>query len=176
MPPVLGIFVLAELQGAVGARVREIQQRYDPKLARLNRPHLTLIGSSGAGPIPATTPVATLRAALEPVAAATAPMTLHFGAPIRFMQTEIVVLPLDPHGPLRSLHERIRTSGLSFAKPRFTFSPHVTLSFYPTLTKDAARDLLAIRITDPVLIDSIQVYQTYDPQPSKRLLELRLSG
>ena len=30
------------------------------------------------------------------------------------MQTDIIVLPIDPHGPLRILHDRIITSGLPF--------------------------------------------------------------
>ena len=49
------------------------------------------------------------------------------------MQTQIVVLPLDPHGPLRTLHERIKMSGLRAARPRFYFTPHVTLNLYREL-------------------------------------------
>ncbi len=94
---------------------------------------------------------------------------------MRFMQSEIVVLPLDPHGPLRILHDRIATSGLPFLRARFTFSPHCTLSLYPTLTRDTERELLAVRIRDNAQIDRITVYQTLDPQPSKKLLELPLS-
>jgi hypothetical protein len=51
-----GIYVVADLRGDVGERVREIQRRYDPKLAAVAPPHVTLTGSSGLGPIdPATT-------------------------------------------------------------------------------------------------------------------------
>jgi hypothetical protein len=92
------------------------------------------------------------------------------------MQSQIVVLPLDPHGPLRILHDRIATSGLSFQSARFTFSPHCTLSLYPTLTRESERELLAIRINVPAVIDRLIVYHTMDPQPSKKLLELPLLG
>ena len=171
-----GIFVLAELGGVAGERIAEIQRRYDPKLAASSTPHVTLIGSSGAGPIAPATSVAELAAHLEPIAAATAPMSLPLEPAMRFMQTEIVVLPLSPYGPLRALHERILTSGLRFARPRFAFSPHATLSFYPTLSAATRRELLAIRVREPALVDRLSCYFTNDPQPRVKLLELPLGG
>lgn len=176
MAPSYGIFILCELVGEARARVREIQQQFDPKLARLTPPHLTLVGSSGLGPVPGDTPVERLREALEPIARTTAPMSLAFDRPHRFMQTEIVSLPLDPHGPLRALHERIAKCGLRFMPARFLFTPHVTLSFYPTLTLRRERELLSIRVEEPCIVERMQVYLTRDPQPSVKLLELELSG
>ncbi|WP_396215017.1 2'-5' RNA ligase family protein [Gemmatimonas sp.] len=171
-----GIFVLAELPGEAGATVRDIQQRYDPKLARLTPPHVTLVGSSGVGAIPTDTPVDRIRAALEPIAASTAPMSLPLGKPHRFMQTDIISLPLDPNGPLRLLHERLARSGLPFKRSRFLFSPHCTLTFYPMLTPQTERELLAVRVSAPAIIDTLQVYLTRDPQPSKLLFTLPLTG
>jgi 2'-5' RNA ligase len=171
-----GIFIIAELGGEAGSQIREINERYDPRLARYKAPHVTITGSSGRGPIPASVTADQIREKLEPVAAMTPPMSLPFGSPMRFMQSDIVVLPLDPHGALRVFHDRIATSGLPFQPARFTFSPHCTLSLYPTLTRDTERELLAIRITHPAIIDRVIVYQSFDPQPPKRLLELKLSG
>jgi 2'-5' RNA ligase len=176
MPSSFGIFVLAELPGEAGKMIRAIQERFDPKLARLTPPHLTLVGSSGVGSIPTDTPVDRIRDALSPIAATTAPMSLPFGPPHRFMQTEIVSLPLDPHGPLRTLHERIARSGLPFRPARFMFTPHCTLSFYPTLTPERERELLSLRVTAPCIVDRLQVYLTRDPQPSRKLFELELTG
>lgn len=171
-----GIFILAELPGDAGEQVRALQQRFDPKLARLTPPHITLAGSSGVGTIPTDTPVARIRDALEPIARSTAPMSLQFRPPHRFMQTEIISLPLDPHGPLRALHERIARCGLPFQRARFQFSPHCTLSFYPTLTPQNERDLLAVRVDAPARIERLQIYLTRDPQPSRKLLELELTA
>jgi hypothetical protein len=169
-----GIFIIAELGGEAGQQVREINERYDPKLARYKAPHVTITGSSGVGPIAATVTLSDLWDKLAPITSSTAPITLRFAVPIRFLQTEIIVLPLDPHGPLRALHDGIATCGLPFQSARFTFSPHCTLSLYPTLTRESERELLAVRIREPVVIDRITVYQTLDPQPSKKLLELPL--
>src|SRR5688572_5257843 len=116
MPPLTGIYVVADLHGSVGARIHEIQLEHDPKLARLLTPHITIVGSSGMGPVRPDVPVPELRARLEPVAASIAPMTLYFEPPMRFMQTTVVVLPLSPNGPLRALHEAIKASGLPYAR------------------------------------------------------------
>ena len=171
-----GIFILAELPGEPGERVRAINERHDPKLARYKPPHITLTGSSGAGPIPPSVDVEEMRSRLEPITKATAPITLRFQPPQRFMQTDIIVLPIEPHGPIRVLHDRIVRSGLPFTKARYTFSPHCTLSLYPSLKPEAIRELLSTRMPEPFVISAIQLYHTRDPQPSRKLLELPLTG
>ena len=171
-----GIFILAELGGAMAQRIRAVQERFDPKLAAEAPPHVTLIGSSGAGPIEPETIVEDLRRAIEPVTRRTAPITLQFRRPMRFLQREIVVLPLDPHGPMRSFHDELRASGLRYATARWPFTPHCTLSFYPQLTPQSLRQLLAVREDDPWTLDLIRVYHTHPPQPPTRLLDLPLSG
>lgn len=168
--------MIAELDGAVGERIRAIQRRFDPKLAAELPPHVTLIGSSGAGPIPEDTPAELLRKAIEPVAAATPPMPLRFRPPMRFLQREIVVLPLDPHGPLRALHERLKESGIPFSAARWPFTPHCTLSFYPTLTQETLRALLALREREVWTMRTLRVYVTRDPQPPTLLFDAPLAG
>lgn len=174
--PLNGIFILAELPPEVAEQVRAVNERYDPKLSRYKPPHLTLTGSSGAGPIPPSTTVEEMREKLKPIALDTAPITLSFLAPQRFMQTNILVLPVDSHGPLRILHDRIVTSGLPFTRARYTFSPHATLSLYQSLDAESIRELLKTRIPEPFVINAIQLYHTRDPQPSRKLLELQLTG
>ena len=128
------------------------------------------------GPIAADHTVDELRAQLAPIAETTAPITLHFGRPTRFMQTEIVVLPLDPHGPLRTLHERIKTSGLRAAPPRFYYTPHVTLSLYREQPPAALKELLALRFDEPVVVDELEVHLTRDTGETRHLVTLPLSG
>jgi 2'-5' RNA ligase len=174
--PLNGIFILAELPPEIADRVRAINERYDPRLSRYRPPHITLTGSSGAGPIPPSVSVEEMRGRLEPITRDTAPITLSFQPPRRFMQTDIIVLPMDPHGPLRVLHDRIITSGLPFTRARYTFSPHSTLSLYQSLDTKSIRELLKTRIPEPFVISAIQLYHTRDPQPSRKLLELPLTS
>lgn len=172
-----GIFVFAPIGGDVGARIAALQRRYDPRLGGLGQaPHVTLAGSSGMGPIAPDTTVAELNERLGPIAATTAPITLRFNRPTQFMQTQIVVIPLDPHGPLRTLHERIRTAGFRAARPRFYFTPHVTLNLYRELPRELLASLLAERFDDAVTIDSLEVHLTRDTGESRPLASFALTG
>lgn len=171
-----GIFVTFELAGDLGRRVHAHQLAFDPKMANHLPPHVTLIGSSGAGPIRADTPLAALQAAILPVAAATPPLTLRFGLPERFVQREIVVLPLDPHGPLRALHERLKQSGLSYEPARYPFTPHCTLNLYATLTPDRLAKLLRIRESEPFTVERLHVYHTREPQQPRLLFTAPLGA
>jgi 2'-5' RNA ligase len=173
---VIGVFVLAEIGGPIGARIHALQERFDPKLAAELPPHVTFIGSSGAGPIAPDTPVDTLRRSIEPIAASTPPITIRFGHPMRFLQREIVVLPLDPHGPVRALHERLRESGLPFSIARWPFTPHCTLNYYRTLTPDTLRQLLMVREEGEWTVSTLRVYLTRTPQPPKLLFDAPLLG
>jgi 2'-5' RNA ligase len=174
--PKNGIFILVNVQGELADRIHAIQQRFDPRMANFARPHFTLIGSSGAGPIAGDTPNEKLREVLDPIARATEPFSLHFERPVRYMQTNTFALPLDPHGPLRALHDRVRRSGLSFARSRHAFTPHVTLSHYRTPTDAEAKELLSVRIDEPFVVDHLIVSLTDEPNKPRTLFELELTG
>ena len=174
--PKSGIFVIAPIEGEVGARIAALQEANDPRILKLGQPHVTVAGSSGMGPINPGTTVKELEEKLGVIAAGTAPITLCFGRPTKFMQTEIVVLPLDPHGPLRTLHERIQSCGLRSAPPRFFFTPHVTLSLYRELPKETLGALLRERFNDTVVVDRIEAHLTQDTGESRLLVSLPLLG
>jgi 2'-5' RNA ligase len=171
-----GIVVMSELHGDIAARLHEIQERYDPRMAAELPPHVTITGSSGIGPFAPSTTDDELRAALAPVAAATRPFTVRLDPPMRFMQSTVVVMAIEPNGPIRALHERIKSSGLSYEQPRFTFTPHCTLSFYPELPPERLRELLRIRFNEAVTIDSIQAYRAVDLTRTQKVLDLPLTG
>ena len=171
-----GIFIIAPIDGPVGARIADVQRTNDPRILKLGAPHVTIAGSSGIGPIASQTSVSELTKKLGAIAASTAPIPLRFGKPTRFMQTEIVVLPLDPHGPLRELHERIKACGLRAAAPRFFFTPHATLSLYRELPKSVLNTLLAARFDEQVTVTRIECHLTRDTGESKKLLTLMLDG
>src|SRR3954454_3247175 len=105
-----GVIVMSELRGALADRIHALQREYDPRMAAELPPHVTITGSSGIGPFPPEISDAGIRAALEVVAAETAPFALRFEPPMRFMQSTVVVLPIDPNGPIRALHELIKVS------------------------------------------------------------------
>ena len=130
------------------------------------------------GPISVRTDPELLREALAPVAADTAPMMLRFDPPMRFMQSNVVVLPLDPHGPLRSLHERlvdrIRAARIVAEPARFTFTPHCTLSFYRELPAATLKEVLAVRIDGEVRVERVHAYRAMNPTRTEELFALDL--
>jgi 2'-5' RNA ligase len=171
-----GVIVMSELHGELAERLREIQRRYDPRMVAELPPHISITGSSGMGPIAPDTSDEALTAALTEVASSTAPFTVRLQPPMRFMQSTVVVLPIDPNGPIRALHERIKASGLSYESPRFTFTPHCTLSFYPELDRGRLRELLRVRIDDPIVVDAVQAYRAIDLTRTRKVLDLPLTG
>lgn len=169
-----GIFITTELEGALAARIHAYQLEFDPKMANFLPPHITIIGSSGSGPVPPDTPVAELKARILPVAAATKPFTIAFGPPERFVMREIVSLRLEPHGPLRDLHEKLRTCGLRFLPAKYPFTPHCTLSLFPTLTPEKVKRMLRIREPEPFTVHTLCIYHTKDPQKPRLLFRAPL--
>ena len=91
-------------------------------------------------------------------------------------QRVLVDLPRLWICPLTELHDRLLTSGLQYEQPRFTFTPHVTLNLFRELPADALRELLQVRIDEPVRIDRIAAYRTSGPTGTKRLIEVTLTG
>jgi 2'-5' RNA ligase len=171
-----GVIIMSELRGELAARVQDLQRRFDPRMAAELPPHVTITGSSGMGPIAPATSDEELRAALEPIAASTAPLVVNLEPPMRFMQSTVVVMAIDPNGPIRALHEKIKLSGLSYEQPRFTFTPHLTLSFYPELSRERLRELLRFRITEPLVLDSIQAYRAIDLTRTMKVVDLPLNA
>lgn len=171
-----GIIVMSELHGPLAERVLELQRRFDPRMAAELPPHVTIAGSSGMGPILPSVTDDAVRMALASVAEATPRITVVLQPPMQFMQSNVVVMQIDPNGPIRALHERIKSSGLSYEAARFTFTPHLTLSFYPELTRDRLRELRGFRVNEPVVIDSIQAYRAVDITRTVKIADLPLNG
>jgi 2'-5' RNA ligase len=171
-----GIYIVADLLGPEADRIAALQRELDPKLANLGRPHITLAGSSGLGVLPTGTPARDIEAAMTAVADAIAPIDLLFGAPERFPQTNIIMLPLPVHGPVRWLHDRIGATGLPFAAPKFAFTPHCTVSFFRTMTPEIWAKARRFRVRGPIRLERIQAYDTRDPQPARLVCEVVLRG
>jgi 2'-5' RNA ligase len=171
-----GIIVMSEVRAPLADRVLELQRRFDPRMAAELPPHITIAGSSGMGPIFPSVTDDEVQKALAVVAAETSPITVVLQAPMQFMQSNVVVMQIDPNGPIRALHERIRASGLSYEAARFTFTPHLTLSFYPQLTRDRLRELRTFRVNEPLTIDSIQAYRAVDLTRTLKIADLPLTG
>ena len=171
-----GIYIVADLHGVEADRIAALSRELDPKFAAMFGPHVTLTGSSGAGVLPLDTPLRELTAALDRVADRVAPLDFTFGAPERFPATNIIMLPLPVHGPVRWLHDCIAMSGLPFAAPRFAFTPHCTVHFFRSMTAESWQRARRFRVAAPIRVERIQAYSTRQPQRPRLLCEVQLRG
>lgn len=171
-----GIFIVADLIGPEADRIAELQRELDPKFAGLFRPHVTLTGSSGAGVLPADLDLEVLESAMTSVAEQTVPFNFVFGPPERFPATNIIMLPLPVHGPVRWLHDRLVKSGLPFGVPKFAFTPHCTVHFFRTMTDAAWERAKKFRVHGPIRIERMQAYLAREPQPARLVCEVGFCG
>jgi 2'-5' RNA ligase len=171
-----GIYIVAELFGPEADRIAALQQELDPKFAAMFRPHVTLTGSSGAGVLPPSTTAAELTAALATVCNTIAPLDFAFGAPARFPATNIIMLPLPVHGPVRWLHDRLAQCGLPFGVPKFAFTPHCTVHFFRTMTDATWQRARTFRVQRPIRVDRVQAYRSRDPQAAELVCQIALRG
>jgi 2'-5' RNA ligase superfamily len=171
-----GIFIVADLHGDDAERIAALQRELDPKFANLFRPHVTLTGSSGVGVLPLDTPLSALSAALTAVGDIIAPLDFVFGAPERFPATNIIMLPLPVHGPVRWLHDKLANCGLPFAAPKFAFTPHCTVHFFRTMSDETWQRARKFRVRAPIHVNRVQAYATREPQPASLLCEILLRG
>src|SRR5262249_40176855 len=95
-----GIVVMFELAGALRERVRALHAEFDPRMESELPPHITITGSSGMGPITPETTDEELFRALGPVALETPPFRVRLEPPMQFMQSTVVVMPIDPNGAI----------------------------------------------------------------------------
>ena len=171
-----GIYIVADLHGPQADRIAALIREIDPKYANFFRPHVTLTGSSGAGVLPPGTDAVQVRDALTMVGDQVAPLDFVFGAPEKFPATNIIVLPLPVHGPVRWLHDRIAMSGLPFGSPKFAFTPHCTVHLFRTMTDATWQRARRFRVRAPVRVERIQAYVTREPQAPVLLCDISLRG
>ena len=128
----------------VGERIAAVQAEYDPRLARLGPPHVTLAGSSGMGPDRAATPRRTSSRAPRPDRRAHGADR----APLRARRRGSCRRRSSCSRSIRTARcarctSASRRAASARRAPRFFFTPHVTLSLYREQPREAMRALLA---------------------------------
>ena len=170
-----GIFVIAPIGGDVGARIAELQRQYDPRLGALGQaPHVTLVGSSGMGPIaPDTTREELSRAARAhrrghpadrpPLRPADA---LHADTDRR--------APARPARPPPHPARAPQDGGLPRGAPALLL--HAARDAQPPSRAATRRlaSLLRERFDEPVTIDSLEAHLTKDTGESRELVRVSL--
>lgn len=175
MPFAANTYAVLDVPSPVAERVMAIRQKHRDELRMALPVEITVAGSTGVGEFEAGQDPAHVFAVLDAIAADTAPIYASFASVIRVPNTDIFVLTLADEHPFRALHERIALSGIRFQPSPFPFAPHCTLRSRSPVSDQEAGDLLAERILDGFVLDTLSIYML-DQLPCTLLHRVPLAG
>jgi len=119
---------------------------------------ITVAGAGGVGAPRSRDDPRRLFETLERIVSRTPIITGRLGDPLRFPDSDVIVLqPADPE-PLRLLHHEIANSGIDFETSPFEYVPHCTLSQKPNPPPDEVERLLAAQIVGDFVAPTLSVY------------------
>jgi 2'-5' RNA ligase len=168
-------YVVLDVPEPAASQVMAIRKRHRDEFRASLPVEITLIGSSGVGVFDAAQDPKAAFAALDAIAAETAPIQACFGSVLRFPNTDIFVFTLQDESPLRALHERIAKSGLSFTSSPFPFTPHCTLRSRSPVSDEDVAELLSLQVPESFVLDTMSVYMLRMP-PAVLLYRVELTG
>lgn len=156
IPP--NTYVVPDIPPAFAEQVLALRERQSDPFRFSLPAETTISGSSGTGPIASDEDLPRVIAALDRIAAETAPIRASFGPVRRFPDSDVFYLSFVDERPLRALHERIAASGLRFQPSPFPFGPHCTLRTRAPITDAESRELISARITGEFTLDTLSLY------------------
>jgi 2'-5' RNA ligase len=122
---------------------------------------ITVAGAGGVGAPRSRDDPRRLFETLERIVSRTPIITGRLGDPLRFPDSDVIVLqPADPE-PLRLLHHEIANSGIDFETSPFEYVPHCTLSQKPNPPPDEVERLLAAQIVGDFVAPTLSVYDMH---------------
>ncbi len=152
-------YVVLDIPSPVADRVLEIRREHRDDFRAALPVEVTLAGSGGVGCFTPGQPAAPVFDALDRIASETPPFATSLSEVERFPDTDIFVFRFGDESGLRRLQERIAGSGIAFDPTPYPFVPHVTIRSRSPVTDEDAASMLAERIPDEFVLDSLSVYQ-----------------
>jgi len=151
------LYFVLNIPAPFSARVLEVRRSQKDTFFASLPVEVTIAGSTGVGVLDASQNLAEAYAALDRIAADTAPITTAFGPVVRFPGTDIFALTLQNDAPLRELHRRVASSGIKFHQSPHPFRAHCTLRSRSPVSAADARALLAVRIPGQFTLEALSV-------------------
>lgn len=119
-------YVVVELPEELWQPILELRRKYEPWRAKLPV-EITLLGSSGTGPIQEGTDRELVIREVERVLAGSAPPIVQFDSINVFPSTGLYHFAIKDSTGLIELHEKLRGVSLPLSQSLFPFTPHCTL-------------------------------------------------
>lgn len=151
-------YVVAEIPEPVRSEIQALRKSFGTPTALLPV-EVTLLGSSGAGPIPAGTPIQTIQKQIDLLFAHVTPWNVSFAGIRVFPNTAIAYLaPVDRDGFDR-IHAILRDSSIPHTESTFPFTPHCSLRSGPATPGELSKVLQHSFPMEPFNIDTISIYE-----------------
>ncbi|WP_461672498.1 2'-5' RNA ligase family protein [Priestia megaterium] len=150
-------YIVLELPIKIHEQVMTIKMKFNDEIEMVTPADITIAGSSGVGLLdPAQEPQA-VYSILDNIALKIKPIKTSFVEVTRFPSTNIFFFSFKDETPFHDLHREIAHSNIRFLKNEFPFKPHVTLCTRPSITEAEIKKLLAIKLDEEFIIDTLSV-------------------
>ncbi len=167
-------YIVLELPEPTANTIHKIRAEQGDNFQASMPNEITIVGSSGVGPIAQDQDPDELFKVIDIIAASTPPITVSFDKVHRFPGTDIVVIKLKDETLVRSLHQRFVESGIKFQDTDFVYEPHCTLRSKSPLTNHEMEELSRLKIEGSFTLQTLSVYAM--PPPGRLLHTTQLSS
>lgn len=156
-------YIVLELPEPIASMIHKIRLEQGDEFQASMPEEITIVGSSGVGPIAKDQDPDELFKAIDEIAASTSPITVSFDKAHRFPGTDIVVMKLKDDTLVRSLHQRFIDSGVKFQNSDFPYQPHCTIRSKSPLTDQEMEELSKLKIEGNFTLQTLSVYRMPPP-------------
>ncbi len=167
-------YIVLELPESTASAIHKIRTEQGDDFQASMPTEITVVGSSGVGPIAQDQDPDEFFKIIDEIAASTPPITVSFDKAHRFPGTDIVVMKLQNDTLIRSLHQRFIESGIKFQNTDFEYVPHCTLRSKSPLNDQEMEELSKLKIEGDFTLKTLSVYAM--PPPGKLLHTVQLSS
>lgn len=167
-------YIVLELPGPIANIIHNIRTGQGDDFQASMPAEITIVGSSGVGPIAHDQDPEEFFTAINEIAASTPPFTVSFDKVHRFPGTDIVVMKLKDETLVRSLHQKFVESGIKFQDTNFAYEPHCTLRSKSPLTDQEMEELSKLKIEGDFILQTLSVYAM--PPPGRLLHTVQLGS
>jgi 2'-5' RNA ligase len=167
-------YIVLDLPKSIASTIHKIRAEQGDDFQASMPNEITVVGSSGVGPIAQDQDPDEFFKIIDEIAATTPPITVSFDKVHRFPGTDTVVMKLKNETLIQSLHQRFVESGIKFQDIDFAYEPHCTLRSKSPLTDQEMEELSKLKIEGDFTLQTLSVYAM--PPPGKLLHTVQLSS
>ena len=150
-------YVVAEIPEPIRSKIQTMRESFGTPTALLPV-EITLLGSSGVGPIPAGTPIQTIQEQIDLLFAPIAPWTVSFAEIKAFPNTAIAYLSPVDRNCFDRIHAILRAPAIPHTESAFPFHPHCSLRSGAATPEELSRVLKHSFPVEQFWIDTISVF------------------